>query len=78
MTVVGMLGSEYYAPSAKIILADEIYPEVHSAARDAGMLTGDIIKTINGNRVNDFSDIFSAALPPNNAINFSSISVFEI
>ena len=59
MTVVGMLGSEYYAPSAKIILADEIYPEVHSAARDAGMLTGDIIKTINGNRVNDFSDIFS-------------------
>ena len=59
MTVVGLLGSEYYAPSAKIILADEIYPEVHSAARDAGMLTGDIIKTINGNRVNDFSDIFS-------------------
>lgn len=59
MTVVGMLGSEYYAPSAKIILADEIYPEVHSAARDAGLLTGDIIKTINGNRVNDFSDIFS-------------------
>ena len=59
MTIVGMLGAEYYAPSAKIILADEIYPEVHSAARDAGMLTGDIIKTINGNRVNDFSDIFS-------------------
>ena len=59
MTIVGMLGSEYYAPSAKIILADEIYPEVHSAARDAGLLTGDIIKTINGNPVNDFSDIFS-------------------
>ena len=59
MTVVGMLGSAYYAPSAKIILADEIYPEVHSAAREAGILTGDIIKNINGNRINDFSDIFS-------------------
>ncbi|QTQ13956.1 site-2 protease family protein [Treponema parvum] len=56
-TIIAMMGTFYYAPSAKIILADEIYPETDSAARKAGILTGDIIKEIDGNKVNDFSDI---------------------
>lgn len=56
-TVIALTGYTYYAPSAKIILADEVYPAVHSAARDAGLKTGDIILIINGERITDFSDI---------------------
>lgn len=57
--VISMVGYSYYTFSSKITLADEIYPEVHSSARDGGLLTGDVIKSINGKTVNDFSDIIS-------------------
>lgn len=60
LSIIAMIGTFYYSPSARIILADEVYPEIHSAARDGGLQTGDIIKSINGNIISDFSDIFSA------------------
>ncbi len=56
-TTIAMTGYTYYAPSAVIVLADELYPEIHSAARDAGLKTGDTILEINNQKVNDFSDI---------------------
>lgn len=55
-----MVGYTYYTFSSKITLADEIYPEVHSAAREGGLLSGDIIKKIDGKTVNDFSDIITS------------------
>ncbi len=56
-TVISMTGYTYYSYPAKITLVDEVYPEVHSAARDAGMKTGDIVTSINRKKVRDFSDI---------------------
>lgn len=58
-TVISMTGYTYYTYSNKIILADEIYPEVHSAARDAGLLSGDRIISIDGKNISDFSDILT-------------------
>ena len=60
LTIIAMLGSFYFSPSAQIVLADEIYPEIHSAAREAGLESGDVIKEINGIKIADFSDIYSA------------------
>ena len=59
LAIIALAGSSYYSPSAQIILADEVYPEIHSAARDGGLQTGDIIKSINGIKISDFSDIYS-------------------
>jgi len=59
-TIISMVGYTYYTFSSKITLADEIYPEVHSAAREGGLLSGDIIKKIDGKTVNDFSDIITS------------------
>lgn len=56
-TAVAMIGYTYYSPSAEIQLADEVYPQVHSAARDGGLLTGDVILSINNKKITDFSDI---------------------
>lgn len=55
--VIAMLGYSYYSYSTKIILSDELYPETHSAARDAGILSGDRIVSIDGKKTFSFSDI---------------------
>ena len=55
--VIALMGYTYYSFSTKIILADEVYPEIHSAARDAGLLSGDEISMINGKEIKTFSDI---------------------
>lgn len=57
--IIGLVGYFYYSPSAKIQLADEVYPEIHSAARDAGILTGDTIININGTMIDDFASLYS-------------------
>lgn len=54
---IALIGYSYYSYSTKIILADELYPEIHSAARDAGILTGDKIIKVNGNETLTFSDL---------------------
>ena len=56
-SIIAMTGYTYYSYTAKIALADEAYPELHSAARDAGLKTGDEIVSIEGKPIEDFSDI---------------------
>ncbi|MCQ2597911.1 MAG: site-2 protease family protein [Treponema sp.] len=58
-SVISMTGYTYYTFSNKITLADEVYEEVHSAARDGGLLTGDEIISINGKEIEDFSGIIN-------------------
>lgn len=58
-TIIALVGYNYYTYSNKIVLADEIYPEVHSAAREYGLLSGDEITKINNKTITDFSDIIS-------------------
>src|SRR5574344_2108522 len=60
-TIIAMIGYTYYSASSQIQLADEVYPEVHSAARDAGLLSGDTITVMNGKRISDFSDVYEFA-----------------
>ncbi|MBD5413646.1 MAG: PDZ domain-containing protein [Treponema sp.] len=55
--LIAMLGYTYYSYSPKIILVDELNPEIHSAAREAGLLSGDIITKINNIPIENFSDI---------------------
>jgi regulator of sigma E protease len=56
--VIALTGYTYYAASAQIQLADELYPAIHSAARDGGLRTGDIVTTIDGKKIEDFSDLY--------------------
>ena len=58
-SVVAMTGYTYYAASGKITLANEVYPELHSAAADAGLLSGDVITAMNGTPIADFSEIYA-------------------
>lgn len=55
--VIAMMGYTYFTTPSRIILADEVYPEIHSSAQKAGLLTGDRILSIDGKRVSYFSDI---------------------
>lgn len=59
-TIIAMAGYTYYTYSSKIILADERDASIHSAAREAGILSGDIITEINEKHISDFSDIVAA------------------
>ena len=56
-SLINGIGYTYYSYSNKIILADELYENSCTAARDGGILTGDIITKINGKDIEDFSQI---------------------
>ncbi len=56
-SLINGIGYNYYTYSNKIILADELYENTCTAARDAGLLTGDEIISINGKEILDFSQI---------------------
>lgn len=56
-TIISMIGYTNYTSGNKIILANEIYPEISSSAKEAGLLTGDKIISINDKDVSYFSDI---------------------
>lgn len=58
-TLINCIGFSYWSYSSQIKLADEVYPEIHSAARDAGLISGDIIKKIDNKEIENFSDILS-------------------
>ena len=55
--LIALIGYTYYSYSAKVIMADEVYENVKSAAKQAGMQTGDVITRINGKEILNFSDI---------------------
>lgn len=57
LSVVAMIGYDYYTSPNKIILASEFYPDSPSSAAEAGLQTGDRITAINGKRIEYFSDI---------------------
>ena len=60
LSVVAMIGYDYYTSPNKIILASEFYPDSPSSAAEAGLQTGDLITAINGKRIEYFSDIVEA------------------
>ena len=57
--IIALTGYTYYSAGNKIQLANEVYPELHSPAADAGLLTGDRIIKINDSKIEDFSDLYA-------------------
>lgn len=57
LSIVAMIGYDYYTSPNKIILAPEFYPDSPSSAAEGGLQTGDRITAINGKRIEYFSDI---------------------
>lgn len=58
-SVIAWTGYTFYAAGNTVTLSTDIYPEMHSAAADAGIKTGDKILKINEKEISDFSDIYS-------------------
>ena len=56
--IISLIGYSYYSASNSIVLATETYPELHSAAADAGLMTGDKIIRINSREITDFTGIY--------------------
>ncbi|GMO50999.1 MAG: RIP metalloprotease RseP [Treponemataceae bacterium] len=56
-TIIALAGYTYYSADNRIILADEIYPDVTSYARAQGFRTGDRILSLNGSPIQTFADI---------------------
>ncbi len=69
-TIIAITGYTFYSTDSRIVIADEIYPEIYSAAGNAGIKTGDKIIQINEKKINYFSDIssFVATHPDENLI----------
>lgn len=57
--LVALIGFNYYSAGNTISIATDYYPELHSAAADAGIISGDKIVKINHKDVNDFSEIYT-------------------
>lgn len=58
--IISMIGYSYYTSENKIILANEIYPEMESIAEKAGLQTGDKILSVNDKETPYFTDIYEA------------------
>lgn len=58
--IISMVGYSYYTSQNKIILANEIYPEMESVAAKAGLQTGDKIIAIDNKETPYFTDIYEA------------------
>lgn len=59
-TIIALTGYFYYTYSNTIKIPDPLeYPEIFSAARDAGILTGDKIVSVNGKPTEDFSALIA-------------------
>ncbi|MBR0099646.1 MAG: site-2 protease family protein [Treponema sp.] len=56
--VIGLTGYTYFSATNQIRLATEAYPELHSAAADAGLLSGDKIIRINDKEISDFAALY--------------------
>ncbi len=58
--IISMIGYSYYTSENKIILANEVYPEMESIAQKAGLQTGDKILSVNDKETPYFTDIYEA------------------
>ncbi|MCR4822389.1 MAG: site-2 protease family protein [Treponema sp.] len=56
--VIALTGYTYYSAGNTIRLSTEEYPHIHSAAADAGLLSGDKIIQINDKKIHDFSELY--------------------
>ena len=56
-TVISMIGYDFYSADNRIVLATDVYDDIESAAKEAGLQTGDRIISINGKQTPLFSDI---------------------
>lgn len=66
LSIIAMTGYTFYSADNRVILADDLYPEMNSAAKAAGLQTGDRILSIAGQEVTDFSQIAQiAGIRPN-------------
>ena len=69
LVTIALTGFSYYAASSKILIATDLYPEIISPAKEAGILSGDVITEINGKSIKDFYEIYSTvALHPDEDI----------
>ena len=69
--VIAWVGYTYYSAGNTITLATDVYPEMHSAAADAGLLSGDTVLKIGGKKISDFSDLYSeVAVNPDKDLDF--------
>ena len=60
-TTIAVTGYTYYTYSNKILIPDEIqYPDLHSAAKEAGIMSGDVILSVGSNKINDFNDLITS------------------
>ena len=70
--IIALVGYSYQTTGTKIILANEIYPEISSAAEQAGLRTGDEITAINGKNIDNFQEMFTIiATNPNKKMDFT-------
>ena len=68
-SLISLIGYTYNSYSSKINLATDVYPEMVSSAKDAGLLSGDIITKVNENAVLNFSDLlFEISTKPNEIV----------
>lgn len=58
--IISMIGYSYYTSENKIILANEVYPEMESIAEKSGLQTGDKILSVNDKETPYFTDIYEA------------------
>lgn len=73
-TIIAIAGYSYYSYSNQIKLATDSYPEIQSPAKDAGIMTGDVIIKINNSEIKNFSDIVEqVSLRPDENIKISYI-----
>ncbi|MCR4940696.1 MAG: RIP metalloprotease RseP [Treponemataceae bacterium] len=56
-TVISMIGYDFYSADNRIVIATEVYDDLASPAKEAGLLTGDKIISIDGKDTPYFSDI---------------------
>ena len=70
--VIALIGYSYTTTGTKIILANEIYPEISSVAEQSGLHTGDEIIAINDKKVDSFQEMYTIiATNPKKKMNFT-------
>lgn len=69
-SIIAITGYTYYSAGNTIQLANEVYPELHSAAADAGLKSGDKVININGREIKEFTALYEEiATHPDEDIN---------